>query len=125
MGSAVELSQPEHKRLRLGKFAQNVINRFGRRNNSIDPVSKGTFVSLKHPYEWNIKQKPPAKHSFIHSPRDASDKVNNLSFENSHYKDNLKNNDPISSGQEIAKRMNYMNREKLNRSSFMNTKYLK
>ena len=88
-------------------------------------MKKGTFVALKHPYEWNIKKKPTILHSYIENQKDSALKVNNSSFDKSVYKENLKKQDPISHGKEIAQRLNYMNREDLNKSAFMNTKYLK
>jgi hypothetical protein len=102
MDRAVDLSQPDYKRFRLGKFADNVIGKFGKRNHSIDPLKKGTFVALKHPYEWNIKPKQPIPHSFIHSPKGPSGKVNNSSFDEKYYQENQKNNNAVLKGQEIA-----------------------
>jgi len=135
MDRAIDLTQSDYKRFRLGKLADNIIGNFGRRNNSLDPSKKGIkvifyilgskFVSLKHPYEWDVKQRNKDPFSYIKSPKKVSPKVNNSSFEKSYYKDNSKNNDPINRGKEIAERMHLMDRDQINRSAFMNTKYIK
>ena len=126
MDKAIDLSQPDYKRFRLGKNGSQVVTKFSKRNYSIDPPKKGVFTSLKHPYEWNIKDKPLVKYSMMQTTqRDSSPKVNNSSFDNKVYKENLKKNNPINHGKEIAARLKYMNKEELNNSAFMNTKYLK
>lgn len=102
MDRAVDLAQPDYKRFRLGKIAKNVVNKYGKRNYSIDAVKKGTFTELKSPYEWDSKPAPPIKHSFISVSRDTSPKVNNSSFDAKIYKENAANNDPISKGHDIA-----------------------
>jgi hypothetical protein len=142
MDKAIDLSQPEYKRFRLGKLANNVVNKFSRRNNSIDQTSSQKyqkpweFIDLKHPYEWNIKQLKKDPTSYIRSPSEVSTKVNNMNFASRHYKSNVGNNDPMSTDNQIAERMRIMYREKLNNSTiekpghlqktvFLNTKYLK
>lgn len=125
MDQALDLSQPDYKRFRLGKYAHNVMSKANKRNNSIDSVPKGTFVPLKHPYEWDAAEKKPVPYSFIKNPVAPSQKVTTNVFSQSVYNDGAKNNNPVAKGMEIATRLNYMERDELNKSAFMNTKYLK
>ena len=125
MDQACDLSQPDYKRFRLGKLAHNVVGRMGKRNNSLDPVHKGTFIPLKHPYEWEPLEKKPIPFSFIKGSKSPSNKVTNSSFDQKEYNENVKNNNSIAKGNEIALRLNYIGKEDLNKSTHMNTKYLK
>lgn len=125
MDQAWDLSQPDYKRFRLGLVAQNIVGRSNKRNNSFDPINKGTFIPLKHPYEWDTQDKKPVPYSFIKESKAPSNKVTNSSFDQKEYNENAKNNNPIAKGNEIALRLNYINKEDVNKSTFMNTKYLK
>ena len=44
MDKAIDLSQPDYKRFRLGKLATNIVGNFGNRNKSLEPTKKGRIV---------------------------------------------------------------------------------
>ncbi|CAI2375017.1 unnamed protein product [Moneuplotes crassus] len=124
MDKNIDLSQPEYKRYNLQK-PNNAPMPFSKRSYSIDSYKKGTFVDLKHPYQWEIKPKQKINYSFIQEPKETSGKVNNSSFKKSVYKENWKKQNPLHHGKEIATRLNYIEKGGLNDSNCMTTKYLK
>ena len=125
MDQSLDLSQPDYKRFRLGKYAQNVVWKSNRRNSSFDAKTHDNMKPLKHPYEWDTVDKKPILHSFIPEPKLPSSKVTNSAIKKKEFSENAKNNDPIAIGNEIAIRLKYIKREDQNKSTYLNTKYLK
>ena len=125
MDQSLDLSQPDYKRFRLGKYAHDVVGRESKRNNSFDGTTSNSAKPIKHPYEWEINEKKPIPHSFIPEPKQPSTKVTSSAVKKNQFIDNIKNNDPIAIGNEIAVRLKYIKRDDQNKSTYLNTKYLK